>query len=291
VVLGGDGGDELFGGYDRYYGNVLASYYAMLPERIRRNVFGKLIELVPEGFWYRSASHQMKWMHQMSFFEAGQRYAKSLGYFYLSDSYKKALYTDRFRKAVGLFEPEACIKTYFDNDNARGVVDKMLYTDSMTRMPDHPNMILDRMTMAHGLEARAPFLDHKLAEFCAAIPDNFKIRGIKRRYIQVELAKKHLPPALIGRKKQGFNSPLTYMLGDEFQRLYKCFLCESRLVSEGYLLQEAINALLDEHLSGEKDHANRLWLLCNAEIWYRMYIENQSKTEMMGQMDEAKWKR
>ena len=278
VVLGGDGGDELFGGYDRYYGNILASYYALIPEAIRKTIFNTMIKLFPERFWYRSFSHQIKWIHQISSSDNGDRYAKSLSYFYFSDGYKKDLYTSKFRKSIGMFDPEACLKDFFDSDNANETIDKMLFVDSMTRMPDHPNMILDRMSMAHGLEARSPFLDHKLAEFCASIPSRFKVRGKQRRYIQVKLAQKYLPPELIARKKQGFASPLTYLLADEFKLLYKVFLNNSRLVNNDYIRQTAIDKLLDEHLRKKNDHGNRLWLILNAEVWYRMYIENQSRS-------------
>ena len=277
VVLGGDGGDELFGGYDRYYGNVLVSYYALLPEAFRRHLFGKILDLVPEGFWYRSLSHKLKWMHQISFSQGGERYAKSLSYFYFSDGFRKNLFTKNFAKRVQAFDPEASIKNYFDATNTDDLIDKMLHADSMVRMPDHPNMILDRMTMAHGLEARSPFLDHKLVEFCAAIPSKFKVKGTKRRYIQMELAKRHLPPALISKKKQGFSSPLTYLLADEFKLLYQVFLSSSHLVRDGYLNQPAITNLLTDHLKKRADHGSRLWLLCNAEVWYRMYIENESR--------------
>jgi asparagine synthase (glutamine-hydrolysing) len=280
VVLGGDGGDELFGGYDRYYGNILVSHYGLLPTYIRKQVFGKILNYMPEGFWYRSFSHRLRWIHQMSFYTGGERYAKSLSYFYFSDGYKKTLYTDEFRDRVGMFDPDHCLTEYFESDNATEIIDKMLYVDSMTRMPDHPNMILDRMTMAHGLEARAPFLDHKLAEFCAIIPPVYKVKGTKRRIIQTELAKKYLPPALITKKKQGFSSPLNYLLADEFKHLYKTFLNDSRLVQKGFLNQSAINKLLHEHLNNKMDHGNRLWLICNAEVWYRMYIENQGKSEI-----------
>lgn len=277
VVLGGDGGDELFGGYDRYYGNIYASYYALLPDAIRSKVFGRLLKRIPEGFWYRSVSHQLKWVHQMSFYRGGERYANSLSYFYFSDEYKKSLYTDKFRKEVMAFDPVASIKEYFESKNAKKAIDKMLYADSMTRMPDHPVMIQDRMTMAHGLEARSPFLDHKLVEFCAKIPPRYKIRGTKKRYIQVELAKKYLPSKLITKKKQGFSSALPYILADEFKLLYNVFLSNSSLVREGYLNKAAIDRLQDEHIHRKVDHGNRLWLLCNAEIWYRMNIENQGK--------------
>jgi len=274
VVLGGDGGDELFGGYDRYYGNIYASYYALLPEIIRRRLIEKILDRMPEGFWYRSLSHKLRWMHQMSYAEKGRRYAKSLSYFYFSDKYKKKLYTQNFRKQVGMFDPEAILAQYFDSDNAQKPIDRMLYVDSMTRMPDHPNMILDRMTMAHGLEARSPFLDHKLAAFCASIPPEYKIRGAQRRYIQKELGKKLLPPALISKSKQGFSSSLPYLLENEFRLLYRLFLNDSSLVRNGYLNRSAIAALLTEHLDKKADHGNRLWLLCNAEVWYRMHIEN-----------------
>lgn len=157
VVLGGDGGDELFGGYDRYYGNIFTSYYALLPEAIRKHIFANILEMFPEGFWYKSLSHKLKWMHQISFSKGGDRYAKSLSYFYFSDKYKKSLFTDKFLNMTGAFDPEASIKTYFDSSDSSEIIDKMLFADSMTRMPDHPVMIQDRMTMAHGLEARSPF--------------------------------------------------------------------------------------------------------------------------------------
>jgi len=274
VVLGGDGGDELFGGYDRYYGNVLVNYYAMLPDKIRRKAITNILNRMPDGFWYKSLSHKLKWIHQLSFYHNSVRYSKSLSYFYFSDSYRSKLYTERFIRDVSQFDPEESIKNYFECDNADQVIDKMLYTDSMLRMPDHPVMILDRMTMAHGLEARSPFLDHKLTEFCARIPSHFKIKRTRLRYIQVELAKKYLPPELIKKKKQGFSSALPYLLDFEFKRIFKSLLFNSSLVRDGYLRHSAIQHLLNTHLAKKQDHGVRLWLLCNAEVWYRMYIDN-----------------
>lgn len=275
VVMGGDGGDELFGGYDRYYGNIYVSYYALLPKVIRERIMKPLFDRIPEGFWYRSLSHQLRWIDQLSYFEAGERYAKSLGYFYFSDSFKKELYTETFWKRAGLFDPEANLQEYFDGASADDLIDRMLSVDVMTRMPDHPNMILDRMTMAHGLEARSPFLDHKLAEFCATLDSSFKVKRTQRRRIQVALAKRLLPEALIHKPKQGFSSPLIYLLKDEFLYLFQLFLHDSSLVRDGYLNARIIDRMLVEHLSQKADHGNRLWLICNAEVWYRMHIEGQ----------------
>jgi asparagine synthase (glutamine-hydrolysing) len=145
-------------------------------------------------------------------------------------------------------------------------------------------MILDRTTMAHGLEARAPFLDHKLAEFVARIPTAFKVRGRTLRYIQARLAERYLPPPLLRREKQGFSSPLPYLLANEFRHLFKAFLFNSHLVHNGYLRGEPIQRLLVEHLHGKVDHGNRLWLLCNAEVWYRMTIEGWSRGQIQEQL-------
>jgi asparagine synthase (glutamine-hydrolysing) len=275
VVLGGDGGDELFGGYDRYYGNVYVSLYAMIPETLRRTVMERLLRMMPEGYWYRSASHKLRWIHQMSFYRGGERYAKSLGYFYFSDRFRESLYTASFRDAVAMFDPEESIRRHFDGANADDVIDRMLYTDAMTRLQDHPVMILDRMTMAHSLEARSPFMDHRLAEFCAAIPARYKVKGRTLRYVQMELARRYLPEQILTRKKQGFSSALTYLLADEFRLLYRLLLHDSHLAQAGIVRNDTVEGLLNEHLEGRADHGQRMWQLCNAEIWYRMYIAGE----------------
>jgi len=287
VVLGGDGGDELFGGYHRYYGNIYASYYALIPQAIRKNVFGKMLDILPDGNWYQSLSHKLKWIHQISFYNQGERYSKSLSYFYFSNGIFDRIFTDNFRNQVEAFDPEASVKEYYNSSNAKELIDKMLYSDSMIRMPDHPVMVLDRMTMAHSLESRSPFLDHKLAEFCASIPTEFKIKGSKRRYIQVELAKRYLPHQIIDRRKQGFASPITYLLDNEFRMLYKTYLHNSRLVEDNYLERNVIEKLLNEHLEKKADHGQRLWLLFNSEIWYRMFIDGVSKDTFHQQLLEV----
>lgn len=280
VVLDGSGGDELFGGYDRYYGNRYVDYYALLPEPFRKHIMGQILGLMPDGFWYKSLSHKLKWLNQLSFSEGGRRYTQSLSYFYFTEQFRKIVYGDQLKRKLNGFDPEESIYSYFDCNNADNLVDKMLFADSMVRLPDHPVMILDRTTMAHGLEARSPFMDHELTEFVAKIPASLKIRGSTRRYIQTRLAERYLPPELLQRKKQGFSSGLPYLLADEFRHLFQTFLFDSHLVQDGYLNDEPIKQLLSEHLARKVDHGNRLWLLCNAEIWYRMKIEDWPKEQM-----------
>jgi len=283
-VLGGDGGDELFGGYDRYYGNVKVGTYAMLPAWFRRTVMGPIIDRLSGGNWYQNTGHKLKWMHSMASYEGDERYAKSLGYFYFSEPWRSLVCSDAFRQRAEAFDPEATIKHYYDADNAREAVDRMLHSDSRVRMPDHPVMILDRMTMAHGLEARCPFLDHELAEFCASLKPEMKVRGRELRWIEKRLAERYVPPEILNRTKQGFSSPLTYLLADEFRRLHDVLLRDASLVRDGYLDAAGIEALLREHLEKRRDHGQRLWLLCTAEIWYRLLIEQRDLAEVQAQL-------
>jgi len=284
VVLGGDGGDELFGGYDRYYGNTYAGALARVPAFVRRHAIGPALGLIPDGNWYKSMGHQLKWLHELSFLSGGARYARSLNYFYFSDVARDALYGPAMRDAAAAFDPGKPIRDAFERAEAANPVDRMLYADSQIRLPDHPVMILDRMTMAHSLEARAPFMDHKLAEFSARLPSRLKVKGRKLRQIQVKLAERYLPEEVMARKKQGFSSPLPYMLAAEFKSLFSTYLADSHLARDGIFRPEPIQGLLATHLEGRADNGNRLWLLLNSELWYRMYIEGTSQEAMTEQL-------
>ncbi|MCA9914078.1 MAG: hypothetical protein KC496_12040, partial [Anaerolineae bacterium] len=286
VVVGGDGGDELFGGYDRYYGNHYVDYYAMIPQPVRKHVIGRVLNQMPDGFWYKSMSHKLKWVNQMSFSDGGHRYAKSLSYFYFNDALREKVYTDHMWQQINSFDAEESIYRYFDTDNADEMLDKMLFADSMVRLPDHSVMIADRTTMAHGLESRAPFMDHELMEFTAKIPTNLKVKGSTLRYIQRRLGERYLAPEVLERKKQGFASGLPYLLEKEFSYLFDAFLHDSHLVRDGYLKGEAIEEMLGEHVNKQTDHGNRLWLVCNAEIWYRMGIEGATRDELKDKLSE-----
>lgn len=278
VVIGGDGGDELFGGYDRYYGNVYTDYYAAIPEPIRRYVIGPVLDRVPDGRWYKSKAHQIKWMHKLSFQRGGDRYANALGYFYFQRELREQLYGPRMRDVE--LHPEQWITELFARAKVSHPVDRMLYTDSFSRLPDHPVMLSDRMTMAHSLESRAPFMDHVLAEFVARIPANMKVAGRSLRYVQRRLAARYLPEEVLRRPKQGFSSALPYMLRDEFTLLFNAFLRRSELAADGFIRQDAVNKLLEEHLSGRRDHGNRLWLLCSSETWYRVHIQGLARSDL-----------
>jgi asparagine synthase (glutamine-hydrolysing) len=279
VVIGGDGGDELFGGYDRYYGTLYAAHYGRVPAALRRMVLAPAFSLIPESGWYKSMGHQLRWLHHLSFHKGSSRYAASLSYFYFDRTLREELFAPEIREQCLGFDAEAAIRVPYEEAQG-GDLDRMLYADSMTRLPNHPVMITDRICMAHGLEARSPFMDHKLVEFAARLPASFKVRRGNLRYIQRKLAARYLPPSILNRPKQGFSSALPYLLKNEYSQLYASCLSRSELAKAGILNPAMIARLVDEHVNHRADHGNRLWLLINAEIWYRMMILGESKEDV-----------
>jgi len=284
VVIGGDGGDELFGGYDRYYGNLYAGRYARIPGILRRGLLGPVIGALPDGRWYKSRAHQLKWLHAGSFQSGAARYARSMSYFYFDDAARAALHGPRFGGDGNDVSPYACIEVPYDRLDARSPVDRMLYADMQCRLPDHPVLITDRTSMAFGLETRSPYLDVRLAEFAARLPAAMKIRGRNLRYLQKALARRYMPPEVLSRPKQGFSVALPYLLKDEYELLYGRFLSSSRLIDEGWLDGAAVRRLVAEHSGGQRDHGNRLWLLLNAEIWYRLHVDQISRPDLFALM-------
>jgi asparagine synthase (glutamine-hydrolysing) len=230
-----------------------------------------MLELVPETGWYKSLGHQLRWLHRLSFLDGSERYASSLSYFYFDKHERAALLSASVQQALAGCHGEDALKDAFEHADGDHL-DRMLYADSKIRLPDHPVMITDRMTMAHGLETRSPFMDHRLAEFAASLPTSLKVRGRSLRWIQRKLAARYLPAAILDRPKQGFSSALPYILRNEYRMLYRHLLTESELAKANILNGFVVLRLLHEHIRGRADHGNRLWLLLNAELWYRMLI-------------------
>jgi asparagine synthase (glutamine-hydrolysing) len=287
VVIGGDGGDELFGGYDRYYGNLYASHYGKVPAALRRRVLAPAVALIPESGWYKSVGHQLRWLHHLSFHSGGARYAASLSYFYFDRERRAELFVPQVAEQWQLLDAEAAIRAPYEAAPGSAPLDRMLFADSMVRLPNHPVMITDRICMAHGLEARSPFMDHELAAFAARLAPALKVRGGTLRYIQRKLAARYLPPQILNRPKQGFSSALPYLLQREYAQLYSACLRDSRLARDRILDGAVMTRLIDEHLAKRADHGNRLWLLINAEVWYRMLILGQSKDDLRDELAYA----
>jgi asparagine synthase (glutamine-hydrolysing) len=285
VVLSGDGGDENFAGYDRYRGQRLIDLYCLLPQRFRDTVMKRLVAAVPESFGYKSLAQKALWLHELSRYAPGERYAQSMSILRFRSEQKEQLFTGGARGALEDSDSVGKVLKFFAADNADALVDRMLFTDLMTRMPDHLLAIGDRMSMAHSLEARPVLVDHEIVEYAASIPAELKLKNGELKHMLKAVAARYLPKRVIARRKQGFTFPLGQWMRSELRPFLARLVDQSRFVEHGIFNREYIRSLVDEHLSGRVDHSYRLWILINLEFWYRSFIDGESIDSQRARVD------
>lgn len=275
VVLTGDGGDENFAGYDRFAGERILDWYCLMPARFRREVMQRLVDRIPESFGYNSLAQKARWINKMSLYPRDERYAHAMSMLRFSGEAKQELFTDAARASIRDEDTVGKVLKFFGAENATDIVDRMLYTDLMTRMPDQLLVTVDRMSMAHSLETRAPLVDHRLVEFAATIPGDMKLRRNRIKHLLRKLSERYLPRELIYRRKQGFGFPLGMWMRGGLRGFVEELFASSRFVEMGVFDPDYMRALLDEHVAGRVDHSYRLWLLISLEFWYRLKIEQE----------------
>jgi len=286
VVLTGDGGDEIFAGYDRYFGFRWVNLYAALPVGLRRYLLGPAIHSLRDSSSYKNLTQKARWVHDLSFYEGGRRYAQATAFFRFGEEGKGGLYSPAVAAQLAETDPMESVIRGFEEAEARNDLDRMLQADIATRMAEHSLMLSDRMTMARSLEARSPLLDHRLAEFVASVPASLKMRGKTLKYLLRRVAAPYLPPAILKRPKQGFMFPLGYWMKGPLLPVIQHLLDRSRLVEEGIFRREPIDRLVAEHVAHKADHHVRLWMILNVEIWYRMYVRGERLEDLTGLLRE-----
>jgi asparagine synthase (glutamine-hydrolysing) len=282
VVLGGDGGDELFAGFDRYVGNRYINAYRLMPEVLRRQLVSPVLGRLPDSFTYKSMTQKLRWVHQLSLYSTpAEQYAEATCFFRFSHPAKHQLYSDRLWLELGEVNAADAIIGAYNHADADDDLDRMLYTDFMTRLPEHSLMLTDKMTMAHGLEARSPFLDHRLVEYLAQFPSDIKIGGGQPKHLMRKLAANYLPDSIVRRDKQGFMFPIAYWFRHDLYNFIENALMNSHFVREGLFDRSAVKQMLEEHRSRRADHHVRLWMLLNLEIWHKLYVEQIQQDSVM----------
>jgi asparagine synthase (glutamine-hydrolysing) len=272
VALGGDGGDEMFAGFDRYAAFGVADRYAALPRWLRQDVIGRVVRSAPEGFGYKSFTQRARWLDSVATERGGRLYARMTSHFRFGPDYRPTLYGPALREAVAGVDALDAIASPFGSAPAAAPLDRMIYADLMTRLPEHTLMLADRLAMAHGLEVRSPLLDVRLAELCLAMPPQLRIRRGVTKYALRQAARPWLPPALLRRGKQGFMFPVAHWLhGPAIERV-RTRLITGPLVRDGWIQAGSMEAILGEHARRRVDHHVRIWQLASLDAWHRLYL-------------------
>ena len=263
VALTGDGGDELFAGYERFYAARLFQKLSVLPRPLMLGAAAALKRL-PEGTAYYDP------------IKRARRFAQAAGkpapdaYFDLVRVFSADL-LDEIHPGADL--PGPSLAAYLDG-SGRDPVAQILEANMRSYLPDDLLIKADRCSMAASLEARAPFLDHKLAEYAASIPINLKLSGSVTKHILKESARGMLPDAIIERKKHGFGIPLGAWLRRDMAPA-RDILLSRRARERGLLNMAAVERLIREHEQGRRDNSRQLWALLTLEEWHRQFIDSR----------------
>jgi len=275
VVLGGDGGDELFAGFDRYAAFDAVSRFRRIPALLRNGLARPLVERMRLGFGYKEIAQKGRWLLDMADLEGGARYARMTTFFRFGADERDALYGPGLASALRDADAEAEIVRHFDGAPTHDTLHRMIYADLLTRFPEHTLMLSDRLAMSHGLELRSPLLDHELADYCFSMPADLKIRRGQTKYALRRAAEGRLPPEIIAREKQGFMFPVASWLNGKTADHLVQRLVGGPLVREDWIRAEAPRRLMGEHQARRADHHVRIWMLLNLDAWYRIYVDGE----------------
>lgn len=271
VALNGDAGDENFGGYSRYRRTVLANYLRMTPAWLRRLLDGT--SALAKGSLARGSRIAGKLQTLKIALETDQKVWNARLMMQFNPSAKRQLYSDDFGRTVDTEETERRILARYDQTDAEHIVDSMLAFDMNLYLPDDLLVKVDIASMAVGLEARSPMVDHEFIEFVAQLPARFKISNLTLKAIFKKALRGLLPKAILRRPKAGFAVPLEHWFRGQLGELLYDTLLSRRSIDRGYFKRSYVETLIDAHVNQGRNQQNQLWVLLMLELWHRVHID------------------
>ena len=266
VVLSGDGGDELFGGYDRYFPHHRVAAFDRWAPPGSRAIASLAWPWLPHGATGKN------FLRRISRDEEG-RYLDEIGYFQPDE--KAALLTADLRRQVGDADAGTRLGRHFARLRGLPWQGQMMHFDFETYLPEDILTKVDRMSMAHSIESRVPLLDNEVIEFAARLPAALKIKNGRRKHILKEAASGLLPDGILQRRKQGFAVPVaSWFRGGGLRELFSDVLLSPRAQQRGYFEPRFMERLVREHVTDRRDHSARLWALVVFELWHRQYLDS-----------------
>jgi asparagine synthase (glutamine-hydrolysing) len=270
VALNGDGGDEAFAGYQRHYADRIADFYRIVPRFIRDKAVPALLRAFPATSDKPVEKSPLAALHKLGQAASMGRGASVVRWgSYFTEAEKAWLYTEDFARKVRGHPSHAAMEESYANALASHPLDRVLYTDLHHYLPGALLVKADRMTMAHSLEARSPFLDHELLELAAKLPVRWKVRGSTTKWILRDLFRDLLPKEITRRGKLGFSVPLAKWFAGPKLDAVRDLLLAPGARSAAMLERKHVEQLIEENRAGRADHGKKLWALLNLEVWLR----------------------
>ena len=271
VALTGDGGDELFAGYPRYRAVWLAGWFERLPGLIRRMVAGRYWQWLPASPRQKSRRRRWKRFVEVINQSPSRRYLQWIAIF--NEARRGELYSDEFVATLPEVDPLEFLAAALTSGSRRDPITATSLADLVTYLPCDLMTKVDVASMAHGLECRQPFLDHRVVELAARMPLELKFRRGRGKQILVETFADLLPKAIRRRPKMGFGVPLDHWFRHELKDFAREVLLDPGTLARGYFRPQVVARLLDDHQAGRFDHSIRLWALLVLELWQREWVD------------------
>jgi asparagine synthase (glutamine-hydrolysing) len=282
VLISGEGGDEAFAGYPNYR-NLLYL------ERLKR-VVGPLRGAIASSISLLNRFVQSKrvekyaWLMDIPFEDYYYSRTSNPGQFF--NSHKSELYSRDFSHFVNKGFSVAPVKRYLDDGPRKGLVNKMLYVDTKAYLPNDLLLKADKMTMANSIELRVPLLDHKMLEFAASLPENFKVRGFTTKYIAKTALRNKVPQEILYRKKAGFPVPYASWLRTELKDWVNGVLLDRETISRGYFNASCIENLVKQN-SQSGGYSREIFSLVSLELWHRAFVERERAVPAQPSLDPS----
>jgi asparagine synthase (glutamine-hydrolysing) len=284
VVLTGEGSDELLAGYGRYRKTVYnlalgARYHAWTPAALRRAVC-RSVESLPVAQARQKLTRTFLCIPP----EIESLYFDNFAVF--PRALQQGLLTPETKERTGALDPYAGVRDYLKQTDADTLLNRLLYADMKTYLHELL-MKQDQMSMAASIESRVPFLDHKLVEFTARLPERMKLRGWTTKYILRRSMQGVLPQAILQRRKMGFPVPVGAWFRGAFRSIVDEYVLSERTLARGLFAPDFVRRLVAEHQAGVGNHTERLWALVNFELWLRQFIDDERAAETASPLMET----
>lgn len=269
VALSGLGGDEICAGYERYLGCRLAEKYQQLPSVIREWIIRPIVEHLPDSTTGHPLPQRAKRFVRSAALPLADRYLDVVAKFTVAE--RRQLFSADVLDAVSISGSSDEYLYHWGRLHSSNALNKMLEMDFKTYLVDDLLTLTDRMSMAHSLEARVPFLDHEVVQFLWSIPPDLKLKGFTKKYLLKKAAEQVLPKSIIYRRKKGFSIPLTVWFRGPLKALLLDLLSPANLDRIGIFNRHYVERILAEHLQGRANHDEKLFALISTVMWHGEY--------------------
>jgi asparagine synthase (glutamine-hydrolysing) len=276
VALGGDGGDELFAGYQMYAGHRWAEVYKRFPTVVRRGLIEPVVKLLPVKTKNLSFDYKALRFVTGTKYDTVTRHHVWFGSF-TPEEQQQLLTPEALAASDGEIYADA--RAIAEECNSDDLVTQMQSVDTRLYLAEDILTKVDRASMAVSLEVRAPFLDPRVAEFAASLPCNYKLRGLKTKYILKKAVHELLPAFVTRRGKKGFGVPVAEWLKVKLRPLARDLLSPERVRRAGVFNPDFVARLQDEHERGVANHRKLLWTLLMFELWHESFVETPRRIE------------